>query len=239
MIWRLSATGLAFWGGYDAVRMLDCGSVSVDWPSVWVCHGSVESGVTSGLYAGVGCLAVIFVLLILFWVPWVIRRKRVSRMDTASTLVTNLARVINLEPSTTRRPSPDPKRSRSEDAARLGRFAAYDMDQNVSPQPSSGSVTLLESDRGTAPDQKVTPTETVVRGNQMKQRVEEMCQIVSSGSVSPQATAQWLGLLREINDLHNTGELSANTFRQMNTQLLSVIEGPRTSNPQGESSSRV
>ncbi len=67
---------------------------------------------------------------------------------------------------------------------------------------------------------------TLVSGDQLQLRVVEMRHIVSSGSVSPQATAQWLGLLKEINDLHNAGELSTNTFRQMNTQLLSVIEGP-------------
>lgn len=225
MIWRLSATGLALWGGYDAVRMLDCGSVSLEWPDLWVCHTSVESGVAPGLYAGVACLVILFLLLILFWVPWVVRRKRPSRMDTASTLAANPARIINLDSSTSGT-SPDPEPSRSQGAVRLRSPASYERDQNVSPRVPVRSLTHIEPDHGTAPDPVLTSTATLVREDHLYRRVAEMWQVVSSGSVSPQATAQWLQLLKEINDLHDAGELSTAMFRQMNTQLLSVIEGP-------------
>ena len=226
MIWRLSATGFALWGGYDAVRMLDCGSVTLEWPDVWVCHTSVESGVAPGLYAGVACLVILFLLLILFWVPWVVRRKRASRMDTASTLMANLTRVINLESSPTSGTSPDPEPSRSQGAVRLRRSASYGRGPNVSPRAPFRSLTHTEPDDGTAPDPILTSTATLVREDQLYRRVAEMRRVVSSGSVSPQATAQWLQLLKEINDLHNAGELSTAMFRQMNTKLLSVIEGP-------------
>ena len=70
------------------------------------------------------------------------------------------------------------------------------------------------------------PAPTEPHPSNYYQRVAEMRRVVSSGSVSPQATAQWLQLLKEINDLHNAGELSTAMFRQRNTKLLSVIEGP-------------
>ena len=108
---------------------------------------------------------------------------------------------------------------------RLGRFATYQMDQNVSPQPPSGSVTLLEPE-GTAPDQKVTPMVTLVSGDQLQTAcrgdvADRVLRLSVTASHSPMA-----GASQGDNDLHNAGELSTNTFRQLNTQLLSVIEGP-------------
>lgn len=44
-----------------------------------------------------------------------------------------------------------------------------------------------------------------------------------SGDATREATEQWMRLLREANDLHNSGEIATEEFRRINTRLLDLF----------------
>jgi hypothetical protein len=173
-------------------------------------------------------LVVFALLIILLWVPWLVGRKRerAAMESSNSTLVANLDRVINFESSLTSGAPPDPEPRRSLDTILADVSEAYEKDQNGPSDLPPRSLTPSEPEHETDPEQIVTSSETAIGTDQLKQRVTEMRRVMSSGSGSAQATAQWLQLLKEINDWHNAGELSTETFSELNTQLLSVIEQP-------------
>lgn len=58
-------------------------------------------------------------------------------------------------------------------------------------------------------------------------RVEAVEASVESDIASREATERWMRLLREANDLHNSGELSTEDFRDINTRLLDLFIRPR------------
>jgi hypothetical protein len=52
----------------------------------------------------------------------------------------------------------------------------------------------------------------------------ETVEVALGGSVgSREATEQWMGLLRDANDLHNHGNLLTEDFKVINTRLLQVF----------------
>lgn len=51
----------------------------------------------------------------------------------------------------------------------------------------------------------------------------------AAATPSREVTQQWMGLLVEANDLHNQGVLPTEGFRVINTRLLDLFAGPRSS----------
>lgn len=68
-------------------------------------------------------------------------------------------------------------------------------------------------------------------------RVEEIENELTSGSMSVgQVTTRWIQLLREANELHNSGEIPTPYFKQVNTRLLelpSMVEPQRVGTSAG------
>lgn len=61
---------------------------------------------------------------------------------------------------------------------------------------------------------------------EIRRRISEVAESLASDSVSPaQAFAAWIGLLKEINNRHGQGSISAQLFYQLNTELLDLIPG--------------
>ena len=72
--------------------------------------------------------------------------------------------------------------------------------------------------------------ETIPDGGQVQEirrRISEVAQALDSHSVSPaQAFTGWIDLLKDINDRHGQGSMSADLFYELNTELLDLIPGP-------------
>ena len=76
-----------------------------------------------------------------------------------------------------------------------------------------------------SPAGRTLPDEAQVR--EIRRRISEVAEALDSPSVSPaQAFAGWIGLLKNINDRHGKGSMSAELFYQLNTELLDLIPGP-------------
>ena len=67
----------------------------------------------------------------------------------------------------------------------------------------------------------------VGQAREIRRRISEVAEALDSPSVSPaQAFGGWIDLLKNINDRHGKGSMSAELFYELNTELLDLIPGP-------------
>lgn len=74
------------------------------------------------------------------------------------------------------------------------------------------------------PAEHSTPAQELM--DDLRRRVEAVEASVDAEVASREATERWMGLLREANDLHNSGELSPEDFKVLNTRLLDLFIQP-------------
>lgn len=70
----------------------------------------------------------------------------------------------------------------------------------------------------------LTPGEELLTS--LRRRVEAVEAALGADVASREATERWMGLLREANELHNSGELSTEGFQEINTRLLDPLIQP-------------
>jgi hypothetical protein len=94
--------------------------------------------------------------------------------------------------------------------------AAQSLERNLGRIPEVGG----EADRsaGSPPDRDFLAD--------LWRRLEAVEVSLGSEGASREATERWMGLLREANDLHNSGELSTEQFKEINTRLLDLFTRP-------------
>jgi hypothetical protein len=187
---------------------------------------SGSSSTVSGWWAGVASLALIAVVLVLTWLPLLVRWWKAKRGDPSKTLSTNLSRI----PNSAEQPAADSAVSVPEDGAEAIRAAAKASfeDQYGKPvepvrhvEPTGPSAD--PHDVGVAHDEAEhsSPSDDLIR------RIVLMEERISSNSVAEEAdSAEWLVLLKEANRLHNSGALSTGVFRELNTSLLDLLPDP-------------
>lgn len=72
------------------------------------------------------------------------------------------------------------------------------------------------------------PTLAEIQFTRLMRKVEAVEVSVLSDTVSTrEVTRQWMGLLREANELHNKGKLETNDFKKVNTRLLDLFFVPK------------
>lgn len=225
---RLVVSGIGVWLGFNAVLMMDCGHVGVVWPpegSIWVCFESETTTSVPGLWAAVGMLAVAMLVFGLVWLPVLIRMRR----DTTTSLAANIGRVAAdaLDAGTQQSAALD--RSDPESNS-INNTASRAHEQEVT-KPS-----VEPSRSGSSPDSDNPASATTIAGRPanggssttaLTRSVEILEQVWTSETLSPQsASKQWIGLLREANQLHNNGQLPTDEFSRMNTRLLELVARP-------------
>lgn len=70
------------------------------------------------------------------------------------------------------------------------------------------------------------PTPSRSRLASVRRRLEAVEASFGSELASRETVQQWMDLLREANDLHNSGDLSTEDFREINTRLLDLHAEP-------------
>jgi hypothetical protein len=85
------------------------------------------------------------------------------------------------------------------------------------PNPLEGP----NRDEPTAAAPVIDEPESEVSGVEEKVRVMER-DLLSGALALSDMTNRWIGLLREANDLHNSGALDTESFKELNTRLLEV-----------------
>lgn len=236
MFWRLLFTGVGGWSAVNAVLMLECGLVGFGGSAGgmnWMCYPVDYSGsawTVSGWWAGVGSLALTAVVLLLTWLPLLVRRWKAKRGDPSKTLSTNLSRI----PNSAKQPTADSAVPVSEDGAEAIRAAAKASFERQYGKPLEPvqhvEPTADPHDLGVAHDEAehLSPSDDLIR------QVVLMEERISSNSVAEEANpAEWLGLLKEANRLHNSGALSTGVFRELNTSLLDLIPDPKPATATG------
>lgn len=84
-------------------------------------------------------------------------------------------------------------------------------------------------DRITHSSLEQTDPSTVLQTNAMRLtgRVEALETALEADTVpTREVTRQWMGLLRDANDLHNSGEVATEDFKRINTRLLDLFAAP-------------
>ncbi len=239
MFWRLLFTGVGGWLAVNAVLMLECGLVGFGGSAGglnWMCYPVDYSGsasTVSGWWAGVASLALIAVVLVLTWLPLLVRRWKAKRDDPSKTLSTNLSRI----PNGAKQPTADSAVPVSEDGAEAINAAAkasFDHQhgkplepvQRVEPTGPSADP----HDVGVAHDEAEHPSPS----DDLIRRIVLMEERISANSVAEEADpTEWLGLLKEANRLYNSGALSTGVFRELNTSLLDLIPDPKPATATG------
>lgn len=101
----------------------------------------------------------------------------------------------------------------------------------VRPLPRRGPEVVEETlvqNLARIPDLSMDPVEVGATSHEhmvsLGSRFEAvMVTLEGEGDGSRDATAQWIGLLREANELHNLGELTTEDFKTINTRLLGLL----------------
>lgn len=71
------------------------------------------------------------------------------------------------------------------------------------------------------------PTLAEIASARLVKRVEAVeTSIMSEAVPTREATQQWMGLLRQANDLHNDGTLGTADFKKINTRLIDLLSAP-------------
>jgi len=231
MLWRLLFTGVGGWWAVNAVLMLNCGLVGFGGSAgglIWMCYPVDYSGsasTVSGWWAGVASLALIAVVLLLTWLPLLVRWWKAKR-DPSKTLWTNLSRL----PNSAEQPTADsavPVPEDGPEAIRAAAKASFE-DQYGKPlepvqhvEPTGPSADPHDVGVAHEEAEHSSPSDDLIR------RIVLMEERISSNSVAEEAdSAEWLVLLKEANRLHNSGALSTGIFRELNTSLLDLIPDP-------------
>lgn len=89
----------------------------------------------------------------------------------------------------------------------------------------------LERNLGRIPDvgeahrsEELTPV--TARITSLRRRLEAVETSLDSEMASRETAEKWMDLLREANDLHNSGDLSTDDFKEINTRLLALYTEP-------------
>lgn len=75
-----------------------------------------------------------------------------------------------------------------------------------------------------SPSVESTPAQELM--DDLIRRVEAVEASMDADVASREATERWMSLLREANDLHNTGDLGTEDFKVINTRLLDLFAQP-------------
>lgn len=65
----------------------------------------------------------------------------------------------------------------------------------------------------------------------LKVRVDMIEEALDTDTLSPnEAMHEWVGLLKDCNDAHNSGRLPSSAFKDLNTRLLDLFAAPTAHN---------
>lgn len=91
--------------------------------------------------------------------------------------------------------------------------------------------TALKYNLARIPDSGLEPAEatpaSILHATRLTRRLEVIeASLESDNPPTREVTRQWMGLLRDANDLHNRDELATEEFKEINTRLLALFAGP-------------
>ena len=235
MIIRLEATATSILLGWWAFLVAGCSAAVAPWKAdgleIWGCAGT-GSGLMSGQWAATVLAATALLILALAWLP-AVGRRRSNTSRTMSSLSSNLERVGgNAAGSFADRGIVSADRS----AIRNAVSKATERDPGKSATRSIGSTTTAVA----YPPEKAAGG--VEAGNELRvsisglqARVDVLEEDLDADSLTPKdAMNQWISLLKDCNQAHNTGTLPASLFKDLNTRLLDLFttsSTPDTSQP--------
>lgn len=66
----------------------------------------------------------------------------------------------------------------------------------------------------------------------LRVRVAMIEEALGADTLTPEeAMLEWVGLLKDCNEAHNSGNLPSSIFKDLNTRLLDLFSAPSTENP--------
>lgn len=121
------------------------------------------------------------------------------------------------------------KRRRKKKRIEPDRSLAMNLSRITPDAESRSSMDSLEqgSEETSAALSRESPEEQVDRHREIMAELEALeAELASPEGLSRSATSAWIRLLREVNDLHNDGNLPTDEFRVINTRLLDLVVKP-------------
>jgi membrane protein implicated in regulation of membrane protease activity len=100
--------------------------------------------------------------------------------------------------------------------------AERSLERNIGRIPDLGYETQVD---GETLSGEHSGSDTSMR-SALHRRIEVVETTLNSDVAPREATENWMRLLREVNDLHNSGELSTEDFKEINTRLLDLFAKP-------------
>lgn len=228
-VMSLSCLPLVYW----AVRLFPCHRVSVSWPAefseIWSCSDPASGGIT-GLMAATVISVLVLLLLVVVWLP-VVRSRRSSTTRVASALGENLHRAV---PEDHTGLEADDLPARDHHAIRVA--AARAMESRPQTQgpgpPNAPTITPEASQQAPRPVEPDTGSELRKSIAGLKTRVAMIEEALDADTLSPRdAMREWVGLLKDCNEAHNSGRLPSSVFKDLNTRLLDLFTTPSNSPP--------
>lgn len=220
----LGCVPLAYWG----TQVFSCRRVSISWPAdlstIGSCSESASGGV-SGLMAAAGLLVSVLLILTVTWLPVVIRR-RSNRNRVMSSLGENLKRAVP-ESKIELEDHDLPQRDHS--AIRAAAVKAMEVEPQTRQSSRSTVDTLPQPPAQSPPSEPNGGGELRRTISGLKVRVDMIEEALDTDTLSPkEAMQQWVGLLKDCNDAHNSGRLPSSVFKDLNTRLLDLFTTPST-----------
>jgi hypothetical protein len=175
-------------------------------------------------------LGLALVLLVVLWLP-VLLRYRSSRSRVVSSLGENLQRAI---PSHHTEIEADDLPVRDHSAIRVAAAKSLES-QSRSQRPTTLTAPAVTPD---APQEAPAPVESDT-GSELrksiaglKTRVDMIEEALDADTLSPkEAMREWVGLLKDCNEAHNSGRLPSSVFKDLNTRLLDLFTTPAIDGP--------
>lgn len=165
------------------------------------------------LWVSVGMAGIAFLGLLLVWLPYLIYRVRHRRVSPEKRLIENIGRLPELPVDL--RDDPEPP-GEGQDAPELQDDGQAEPGFDADHQTDSG-----------------VPAGTV---SELEERVEVVEKAFANDAHDSRSlTREWIRLLRETNSLHNSGVLSTEDFKELNTRLLHALDTVDTPTRVGES----